>query len=272
MKAWRKIAEIIGMPDGVISELGQRDTDINNHEISESIASLTRPEESMAAWKRLRELLSPDGKGFGMLLCMLSAADITHEEYKARGIKGSIFADTMKCFTRFVREHMASYGEYGFDRDFWTWRQLSLRLFRIGELEYEKCTADDDESKRSISLHIPSDAVISRENCLGSYEASKKFFAKFYPEYTGVPVVCSSWLLSPELKKLLPENSRILQFQQLFDIKSVNKESQSFLEWVYKRKDIPLESLPEDTTLQRNMKRHLLSGGWIGDACGELIC
>ncbi len=42
-----------------------------------------------------------------------------------------VFIATMGCFSRFVREHFDSYGYYGFDRDFWTTRQVNAKLFRI---------------------------------------------------------------------------------------------------------------------------------------------
>ena len=56
----------------------------------------------------------------------------------------------------------------------------------------------------------------------------------------------------------------------MFQIKEVYRDSDEFMEWVFKRKDIPLEELSEDTSLQRNMKAHLLSGGWVGEGMGSL--
>lgn len=267
---WRKIAEMIDLPKEVIESLLAANINIKDEKISKNIFLLTRPDESLKAKNALKELLPQDDKGFKILLCMLDAAGIAYEEYKIAGISENVFVATMKCFTRFVNEHMASYGEYGFDRDFWTWRQLSLMLFRIGELEYEKCNAENGE--KFISLHIPSDAVISNENCLKSRKLSKEFFKKYYPDYENVQVRCTSWLLSPDLKNLLPENSRILQFQQLFDEKiPANEGADNFLEWVYKRKDIPIAQLPENTTLQRNMKKYLLDGNWISEGEGIFI-
>ena len=86
----------------------------------------------------------------------------------------------------------------------------------------------------------------------------------------GSKFACDSWLLSPALKELLPEESRILQFQNRFEVKSWNKEEDAYLEWVFKRKDLPLEKLPEETSLQRKMKAYVLQGGKIGEAYGEI--
>ena len=35
-------------------------------------------------------------------------------------------------------------------------------------------------------------------------------------------------------------------------------------------KDLPLEKLPEETSLQRKMKAYVLQGGKIGEAYGEI--
>ncbi len=42
------------------------------------------------------------------------------------------------------------------------------------------------------------------------------------------------------------------------------------MEWVFKKGDIPLKDLPENTTLQRRMKAYLLQGGRVGEAFGVL--
>lgn len=75
--------------------------------------------------------------------------------------------------------------------------------------------------------------------------------------------------MSPALKELLPEDSKILRFQEMFEIGHIDKEDNGFLEWVFKRSDVLTEELPEDTSLQRRMKKHLLAGGWIGEAEGS---
>ncbi len=124
---------------------------------------------------------------------------------------------------------------------------------------------------------------LSREKCRESLKLAVKFFSyekehrlpfnedgELAADFSAAPYICESWLLSPALKILLPRTSKIIKFQEMFEICSVNEKDMSFMEWVYKRRDIPLETLPENTSLQRNMKRFLLSGGQIGEASGKL--
>lgn len=71
-------------------------------------------------------------------------------------------------------------------------------------------------------------------------------------------MICGSWLLAPALKKLLPENSRILRFQKSFVLTSQEADSPGALDWVYGRRDIPFADIPEDTFLQRRLKEYFL--------------
>lgn len=223
-----------------------------------------------ATWKaglaELKQYIGEDAGGFGILACELSCALKTFEIYEKLGISEEIYVDTMKCFGRFVREHRESYGCYGFDREWWTPRQISGLLFRIGELEYEM----DTEYDRRICLHIPSDARLSAEGIEESLEAARKFFAEKFPDYAGAEIKCESWLLSPTLKELLPSSSKILGFQNYFVTEPLGTDEEEFMTWVFKRRDIPLADLPENTSLQRNLKKYLLSGKKMAAATGTL--
>lgn len=268
MASLKEICSRIGLQKEVQDIILNMEKNREFFQKDEEIRKLTETENWQRAREDLKESMGEDPRGLKILYCMLKAAVISWEKYQEQGIEEKVFDDTMKCFTRFVEEHKASYGVYGFDRDFWTGRQLSLQLFRLGELEYEK--VEEDNGERYISIHIPSDAVLDPEKIKASLCQAKKFFEKQDPSWDRVSYKCCSWLLSPALKELLGEKSRILKFQEMFTVEEVYKDSNEFMEWVFKRKDLPLEELPEKTTLQKNMKAHLLSGGWVGEGMGCL--
>lgn len=263
------ICSRIGLQEEVREKISEIEQKSELSWAEKEIPDLTEEKNWKKAREELKKNLGEDPNGMKMLFCMLKAAVISWEKYQKKGIEPETFDETMKCFSRFVGEHRISYGSYGFDRDFWTGRQLSLQLFRIGELEYEK--VEDEKEGRYISIHIPSDADMKEENLRKSLQEAGEFFQKYYPGWSRLPYKCCSWLLSPALKGLLGERSRILAFQDMFQIEEVYQDSDAFLEWVFKRKDIPLEKLPENTSLQRNIKAHLLSGGWVGEGMGRLI-
>ena len=156
-----------------------------------TLRALTCPQTSAGAYRELADRASAELRGLDMLAWILRAALYTHEEYARRGMAEGVYLDTMKCFSRFVREHKASYGIYGFDRGFWTYRQLSLSLFRLGELEYEW-----RQDVPSVGLHVPSDADIALPLCRLSLVKCDRFAAEFCPGRDRRPIEIESWLLS----------------------------------------------------------------------------
>lgn len=204
--------------------------------------------------------------GLSVLREHLKAACEAFDRYEQLGLSREIYVETMAAFSRFVREHKRSFGSYGFDRDFWTTRQTGCVLFRIGTLEYELL---EEEGLRVISLHIPSDADLSPIALRDSLTRARDILEKTFPRWAGLPWFCHSWLLSPDLKELLPEHSKILFFQSLFDLEPDGDEGE-FKLWVYGREDIPNEDLPESTTLQRNLKKFLLAGSRFRSGKGTL--
>ena len=216
---------------------------------------------------QIKEALGQDPGGMKRLCCMLRCALRARELYRRLGISEDIYLDTMGAFSRFVREHMESYGRYGFDRGFWTTRQVSARLFRIGQLEYE-LTAPDGEP--AVSLHIPTDADLRPEVLLPSVKAGLAEFFRLFPDYEDKKVFCHSWLLSPLLKDFLPEDSNILRFQELFDITPDEVPSNDVKLWVFKNPKLPVEEYPENTSLQRKLKRFFLDGGQFVEGRGYL--
>lgn len=250
------------------------------HEVTETVTALSRelPFSSLQpamellfqedSWEEGRCLLNQqfgqDPQGHKMLTCMLVCALKTRANYQEMGIPDEIFLATMDCFPRFVKEHRESYGCYGFDRDFWTVRQLSSVLFRIGLLEYELAAG-------KVNLHIPSGAHLVPEEIDASLEAARLFLARFFPEWKAAPMHCHSWLLSPALPSLLPEDSQILRFQRRFQIVPEPEQTQEFLVWIYQNRDIPYPQLPENTQLQRKLKQYLLQGGSFVEGRGILL-
>ena len=239
--------------------------EIRNFPSDEALQALTRPETAAEVFAQLAKQVTAEERGLDMLAWMLRAGLYTYAEYERRGIEDTVYLDTMKCFSRFVGEHKASYGIYGFDRGFWAYRQLSLTLFRLGELEYEWT-----REGREIGLHVPSDADISLPQCRRSLAMFQSFARKFFPQEQR-PIGIESWLLSPALEELLPPESKINRFRNSFRLTRWNKEDAGFLQWIFGRDDIPTGELPETTSLQKKVKARLLRGQPVGTGCGILV-
>lgn len=243
----------IAMPEEAREKILSAKTGLAPEKEDELCARLCDPQGYDAAYGELTELLKGDKDGFAMLKIMLRAAEISHRKYRERGISEQVFTDTMGCFSRFVREYKVCFGHYGFDRGFWTGRQLSLSLFRLGTLEFETNGA----------VHIPSDADLSESALDESFALARTFLPT-------MRFCCDSWLLSPVLGELLPPDSRINRFRERFEIQSVDAKNDGYKFWVFQNATLSPEDFPENTSLQRAIKRHVLAGGDVGTAFGFL--
>ncbi|MCQ4021767.1 MULTISPECIES: acyltransferase domain-containing protein [unclassified Ruminococcus] len=224
-------------------------------------------EKMSEALIELQTILNPDEDNIKILACMLEASVDIYDIYNEKGIGDEIYFATMKCYTRFIDETYKMTGRVYFDRYWWTTRQASCHLFRIGALEYEMKHTDE---KVVIGLHIPSDADFSPSAIDKSLTSAKKFFSEHYPELADCEYRCHSWLFDSQLKGMLSENSNIISFQNRFEIFDEGEADTGFIEWLYNTKSTDYHSLPENTSLQRNMKNHILSGGAIRNAYGRL--
>lgn len=217
--------------------------------------------------KQLQQFLGEDPDGMKALWEQLNlVCEYSYGEYIRRGISEEILVATMKFCTRFLQEHYATCKTYKYVWAWWFPRQITLQEFRIGALEYEFV----DGSEREIAVHIPSDADMSVASIQDSLQAFHAFRKEFFAEWTDVKLTCDSWMMVPELKNFLKEDSRILAFQNLFEIDSVDREATWFLGWIFPGYDTVDEKLPEKTLLQRELKKYLLSGKKFGIAKGHM--
>ena len=258
------------IPAEVIHCINQTEDGLTTEERRHFVEALQEPHLYEEAEQILCQCLKPDDDGYKILSVMLQAACMSHEKYMDRGISEDIFTATMKCFTRFLWEDKEWQGSYKFTRSFWTGRQLSLRLFRVGQLEYELCDTDGDKKG---SLHIPTGADISNAATEASLWQSKVFLRQYYPEYAEADYVLTSWLLSPALKVILPSTSKLIDFQKHFRIISVT-EDESYKLWVFGNASAKPEEFCDHTSLQKGIKSYVLAGGKIGEGTGVLcdIC
>ena len=224
-------------------------------------------EKMSKALAEIQTILREDTDNIKILACMLKASADVYEIYKDKGISDEIYFATMKCYTRFIDETSQMTGKLYFDRYWWTTRQAGCHLFRIGELEYEMKLIEENIV---IGIHIPSDVDFSPSAIDNSLASAKHFFATYYPELSNAEYRCHSWLLDRQLKEMLNDNSNILSFQNRFEIFDEGEIGTDFIEWLYNTKSTDYAMLPENTSLQKNVKKHLLSGGVIRNAYGRL--
>lgn len=255
---------LIGLPSQMLARLDAVRGQVDFPQFEGDLALMMDGRTAASAYAHLQAALGDDPDK--MLYCQLECARRAYDRYQAMSIAPDIYIATMRCFSRFLQECERKNGRMFFDRAWWTYRQISMSLFRLGALEYEFA---EDEGENAIAVHIPSDANLRAEAVDASLAQAESFFQTYYPHFSYSKYTCESWLLSPSLKPLLPDGSNILAFQNRFQILREDREDQEYLEWLFQvPPNTDCAALPEHTGLQRKVKALLLGGGTVGSAYG----
>ena len=167
-----------------------------------------------------------------------------------------------ECLTKDIYDR--KYENIRISQMLWGTYFINCKLIEVGRLQYEYC-------ENYIKIHIPSGSKLDFNKVVKSIKNSKKEIKKYYSN-NYMNYYCNSWLLSKQIKLMLKDNSNIVKFQSLFEIEEGESCLKDILNFVYKsNKDIDYNLLPENTTLQKNIKEYLLLGNDIKLGKGKLI-
>lgn len=260
-----ELCRLIELPPEILDDvvLAAENMDLNKY--NEKFKEFREFRLMERAAKDIEQDLGEDPRHIKMLTIMLKATADAYDFYKELGIDDEIYLETMKCFTRFLYEIHELTGEWRFDSYCWTVREIGGHLFRIGELEYE---IEQRQAGPVIKLHIPSNCDFSPEALDRSLEKSREFFKTVLPQYADCEYHCASWLMDNQLQSMLKETSNIVAFQKRFEIINEGVPQVRYIERAFRVRTTDYESLPENTSLQRNLKKHILSGGVIRSSYG----
>lgn len=186
------------------------------------------------------------------------AAD-AYELYRQEGIADEIYYATMQDIVLWTENCQKSHGEIGIEEYEWLWRHVTLKLFRLGRLQFERT------GENELNLHIPQGESLDFEECRKSIEMARNFF-------TGQQkMICHSWLLNPEMGKLLSKETNIMRFQTLFHVYKLDDASRQAEERVFGVLQEDPENYPEHTELQKKLKEYLKENKEFGSAYGEVV-
>ncbi|EGP4872354.1 acyltransferase domain-containing protein [Enterococcus faecium] len=271
----KNLAGDLDFPEAVIEQMMMELESISSEVLEQYSRELLDANKAKAAAKKIDEVYGEE-PFVALTIYLYAASQSWLKIYQPLKIPRTVYLATMNAFTRFIHEHFQVTGRYHFDRGFWIWRYTSGLIFRIGELEYERTYFPKGhkelklEGKQCLSLHIPSDADLSRNKIRDSYESAIRFFELYFPDYHYQVMYTDTWLLSPNLIKWLKQDSKIRLFAADYSLLSVDEQDDSGVPWIFGRVDANVQDYPEKTSLQRQAKQQLLAGAHIGSALGIL--
>ena len=122
-----------------------------------------------------------------------------------------------------------------------------------------------------LGVHIPRGADISTEGALHAFSEAQKLVRKWYPDRKIHGLFCHSWLLDPVFDTMLPEGSKIRQFGAVYARYPHKSGGDSVFSFVFPKK-VPFEELPENTSLERALKKYYLDGNVVYSYGGFVPC
>lgn len=141
----------------------------------------------------------------------------------------------------------------------WGSRFIRGEIVQIGILQYEfKRKYLDNEDV--IFIHIPRNIDFIKDNIDKSLNNKNRVF-DYFNISKDIKFVSYTWLLSPELKQALSNDSNILYFQSKFDLIYTKENEKDFLKFIFNE---PFgvdnyNSLEENTSLQKYIKNKLIN-------------
>ena len=201
--------------------------------------------------------------------------------YKLRGIDENMIDGVFMDLKWKLLECLRMHDIFGTFVASWHLRFYRLNLFSLGRLQFEikkagftysLCGVDIEPETTVLGVHIPSSGRLVREEYLESYARAEKFFAHLFPNGKTI-FTCSSWLLFPEHKVMLPETSGIRIFAEDFSVYEAYYSKPLSRPWpiFYNKKNAPADELPTDTTLERLYTERYKKGLPSGSALGVII-
>ena len=216
---------------------------------------------------------------FGAFVYTLAIEDM-EKWYEEKKLPQDIFKATTGDLGVWINRHYDWTGEWGFSQYGWLINHLRGGIFKLGRLQFEPSNIRETPPEEFglplqkgdpfLSVHIPRGGRMDEEACLDSFEQAKEFFPK-YLNYNFKAFGCYTWLFDPNFKNLLPADSNILKFQQLFKIVHYSDEDYGGLEYIFvniKKENILNNEAPTDTSFRKAIVGHILAGGIMQSGSG----
>lgn len=236
--------------------------------------------------KALSEIEIPDsvnidtykstGDGKRDFLSFMYMCENLKEKYQEKNIPEEILVDTVKDLSIWTDIWSEIKGQLWLGELSWLERHLSMKLFKIGRLQFCMAKSEADIPEKNIvkgddiiEIHIASVGPLRKVECEESIAMARQFFKKYYPEYDYKCFTCHSWLLDDSLDDILGESSNITIFRKMFTLVT-KEESNAILRYVFSW-DTNTENLKNKkptSSFAEKVKKRALDGGKFYETLG----
>ncbi|MEV0941480.1 acyltransferase domain-containing protein [Micromonospora wenchangensis] len=189
----------------------------------------------------------------------LALVDVVGGYHRERGVPGAVTWATLADLGRNLAIDRRMRGEGWPVMQSWLTLHVRGGLYELGRLQHER-------GGTAIGLHVPDAGPLTPEAVDASLDEAREFFPRHFPDEHHTAFSCGSWLLDPQLRDYLPEDSNIIRFQRRFELLPYvpadgPDADVEVLRFAFRTLSTPLEQLPRRTALQRAIVDHLAAGG-----------
>ena len=223
---------------------------------------------------------------------IVTAFVLLEEKYERLGLPKEMYENACRDVRCKLFECRRVYGVWGTFASGWYLRFFVPSRFALGRFQFEadrlnapgieKVVFDGlpDGKRRELlngdpilRIHIPSTGEpITDALRMDAYRKAYAFFRDDFADRL-IPFTCKSWLLYDRHPDFLREDSNILSFMRDFCILPCPRTGEFGDLWrIFPvPSGTPFDLLPEDTSLRRAYKQHLLEGGTPGSCVGLFL-
>ncbi|MBO5065962.1 MAG: hypothetical protein J6D06_07620 [Clostridia bacterium] len=291
---FKEVEKILGLPEEAVEVFEKTATKIDN------VKSLNKKFEAV-----FNEFLFPEARDFGTcfdklkplsiiygikeytldFVFLLRAAEVMHDLYKERGLSDELFNNTIMDLKYKYDECVKCKEVHGTFVASWNTGFFALTRYCLGRYQFDMSTYGGDDftssagitikkGDKTLGFHIPSSGVpLTDEVRLDSFKKAYEFFPEYRREDGLMIFECGSWLIFEEYKNFLPENSNTIKFINDFEIVSSEPKDEFDDAWrIFDKYGFKSpKKWPEDTSMRRAFKKHVLSGGKTGHGHGIIV-
>ncbi|WP_329792452.1 acyltransferase domain-containing protein [Lentzea sp. DG1S-22] len=188
----------------------------------------------------------------------LALVDVVREYHRDHGIDDAVSWATLADLGRNLAVDRRMRGEGWPVMQSWLTLHVRGGVHELGRLQHQR-------GDTALGLHVPDSGPLTPEAVDASLDEARAFFPRHFPEERYTAFSCGSWLLDPQLREYLPEDSNIIRFQRRFELEpyEVPEGIDADVEvrrFVFRTLTTPLDDLPRRTVLQRAVVDHLRAG------------
>ncbi|MEU1587934.1 acyltransferase domain-containing protein [Micromonospora sp. NPDC005710] len=205
------------------------------------------PRERGPAWRHL------------YVYAYLALVDVVRRYHRDHGVPDAVTWVTLADLGRNLAIDRRMRGEGWPIMQSWLTLHSRGSVYELGRLQHQRGAG-------AIGLHVPDSGPLTPGAVASSLDEARAFFPRHFPDESYTAFSCASWLLDPQLRDYLPEDSNIVRFQRRFELEPYDESAGpdadvEVLRFGFRTLSTPLDELPRRTVLQRAIIDHLRAGG-----------